>query len=145
VDNLFRIALTEPGLAKGLFWVVGLPPPSTPPYRDHSVIVAKSDGSNREYGYKNVTIMWDRMTMQEGFVLHSTVEAARDGTGLLFMTVLRGDGSGSGADWIDVSGRPGRVVLTPASPFNRNGQGTYDNVVLTVNNLSILNDPSSYS
>jgi hypothetical protein len=148
MNNLFRISLTEAGLAKGLFWVRGLPPPSVPPYRDHTVIVPKSDGSNREYGYKNVTILWDRMTMEAGYALQTLVEGARvagGGTGLLYLTILRGDGSGSGRDWIDVSGRPGRVVLTAAPPFNRQGPGTYDNVTLIVNNLTIVNDPSSYS
>lgn len=143
--NKFRVATTEAGLAKGVFWVIGLPIPSVAPYRDHSVIVGKSDGSNQEYGFKNATIMWDKLTYLEGRVIRDIVSAARSGSGILYLTVSRGDGTGSGDDWIDVSGRPGRLVLTGAAPLNRRGFGTYDNPTLTVNNLTVVNDPSNYS
>jgi len=145
VRNKFRIAITEAGLAKGALFVLGLPPPSVAPYRDHSVIVGKSDGSNQEYGYKNITIMWDKLTYAAGRVLQDLVEGARTGTGLLYLTLARTDGTGSGEDYIDVSGRAGRLVLTGAAPLNRRGFGTYDNPTLVVNNLTVVNDPSSYS
>jgi hypothetical protein len=144
-ENKYRIATTEAGLEKGLLWVRGVQIPQVAPYRGHSVIVGKSDGSNQEYGFKNVTMMWERLTYYEGFVLKTLVEAARNGSGLLFLTIDRSDGDKPGRDWIDVSGFPGHLVMTGAAPLNRNGQGTYDNVQLTVNNLTILNDPSSYS
>ena len=108
--NKFRIALTEAGLAKGSLWVNGIPIPSVAPYRDHSVIVGKSDGSNQEYGFKNVTLMWDKLTYEMGKRLQDLVEGSRTGTGILYLTISRANGTGSGQDWIDVSGRAARCA-----------------------------------
>lgn len=139
------MALTEAGLARGLLWNKEIPIPSIAPYRDHTVIVGKSDGSNQEYGFRNITFSWDRLTALQGFYIRKIVNAARIGTGILYLTIDRDDATRPGYDWIDVSGRPGRLVLTKSGPRQRSGIDTFDNVTLTVNNLTIVNSPSNYS
>lgn len=143
--NKYRIALTEAGLSSGALMARGIPIPTVAPYKDHSVIVEKGDGSNREYGYKTVELMWDRLTAAQGRILYALVESARGGSGLLYLTIDRADGNAPGQDWIDVYGRPGRLVLTGEAPLNRHGYSTHRNVSLNVNNLTVVNDPSSYS
>lgn len=137
-----RIATTEAGLAKGAFFVRGLPPPEFF-YADHSVRSSQGEGGESLDGYKSVRVIWtEGLTAAQAGVLRSLVEAAQaTAAGTLFLTVLRTDAANAGwGDWIDVSGYPSMPEWGPV----RNGV-LYRPVELVVNNLTILNDPSTYN
>jgi len=73
------------------------------------------------------------------------VDAQASVSGQLFLTVQAGDASAS--DWIDVSGFPQLPVgLTQGFLDGRTfGDPAYSDFPLTLNNLTIVNDPSDYS
>lgn len=143
----WRISLTEAGLDKGSFHNYGIPAPDTGMYTDSTTAATRSDGSQSLHGYRQVTLSWGRLTALQLAVIREFIDDARSGAGLLYLTIDRGDGSAPGRDWIDVFGKPHRQPqLTQEGPIGSSiGQPSYQNVRLFVNDLTVVNDPSSYS
>lgn len=142
----WRIATTEGGLARNTFFNLRIPVPDLPNYRDHTTIAQRSDGSDATRGFINNVIMWDRLTGTEGYELKRLVQIARTGAGVLFMTIPRLNGDGIGNDFIDLSGFPQYLLLTPAGGHSRrHGPVIYSNVRLVFNNITVVNDPSLFS
>lgn len=140
----WRIALTEAGLNLGWFFARGLPPPTNAPYHDYSTRVSHSEGGQSRHGYKNVRMFWETLTRGQASNLRTVLQAGLDsGTGLIFLTIDRANGSGSGPDWIDVSGRPHMPDFDP-SRFAGATNIVHQNVELFLNNLTIVNDPALF-
>jgi hypothetical protein len=59
------------------------------------------------------------------------------------MTIDRANGTGSGPDWIDVSGKPHMPDFDP-SRFVGATNIVHQNMELFLNNLTIVNDPAHF-
>ena len=138
----WRISTSEAGLAKGLFFIIGLPPPSLFTYQPFSKIVGRSDGGDAAHGYKKLTIIWDTISLPAYSRLRTLVDSVRPG--LIYITFEIGDGSLAGG-FVDASGHPGFLQQSINSPANRVGTAAVSNAQLVINNLTIINSPSNYS
>jgi len=143
VDRIL-LATTEAGLPKGsVVYALNLPMPSLPIYSDHSAKVTLSDGGQALRGFSSVSLTWNFLDWDQARILRELGEDSLDSAdGLIYAKVNRAwNRSGSGEDWIDISGRPHIFDGTSAS-------GTFakisDNVTLLIGNHTIVNDPSSY-
>lgn len=142
----WRIALSEAGLENGHFPNYRIPPPSGCFYLDHTTVVDRSDGSDAAHGFINTTILWERMDHIQGNNLQSLVETARNNEDrYIYLTIIRGDGSGAGKDWIDIRGKARKIPMTSAKNYNGRGLPYYNDVQMVVNAVEILNDPSVYA
>lgn len=138
--TLWRIATSSAGLARGAFFARGLPPPNTPIYKDYSEIVPQSQGGQARQGYNRVDILWNELTAYQGFVLRSLVDAAIAAGGTIYATIDKADGSDLNNAFIDISGQVWPLVLEPVSQ----SQGlVFQNVTLTINNITVTADPST--
>lgn len=138
--TLWRIATSSAGLARGNFFARGLPPPNTPIYKDYSEIVPQSQGGQAKQGYNRVDILWNELTAYQGFVLRSLVDAAITAGGTIHATIDKADGSDLNNAFIDISGQVWPLVLEPVSQ----SQGlVFQNVTLTINNITVTADPST--
>jgi hypothetical protein len=141
----WRIATTEAGLAKNWFIGLGIPEPTQIEYMDHSVKNAQSEGGTARHGYHSVQLMWRKLSPYQAYQLKSNHDAAvASATGLLFMTVSRLDATNPGADWIDISGRPDMSPVAPEQPIISANGYSHANIILTLNNVSVVNDPASF-
>lgn len=138
--TLWRIATSSAGLARGAFFARGLPPPNTPIYKDYSELVPQSQGGQTKQGYKRVDILWSELDYLQGKTLRGIVDAAIAAGGTIYATIDRADGSKLANDFIDVSGVVYPLILEPV-PLSQGR--VYQNVTLTINNLTITNDPST--
>lgn len=135
-----RIATSEAGLAKGAFFVRGIPKPQMF-YRDHSTRSPQGEGGETLHGYKAVTLLWSDLTAAQAAELRDLIETAQAAaTPVIFLTITRDNADNGNYDWIDVSGRP----LMPEWQPGRDGE-VFTQVEFVVNNLTILNDPSTYN
>jgi hypothetical protein len=135
----WRLATSSGGLAKGNFFVLGLPPPNTPNYQPYTQIFPQSQGGQTQQGYENLAVLWDDMDYIALKALSDIVDAALT-AGTIYITFDRAHGIKLANDFVDASGKPGILEFQPIS----NGRGVVAaNVVLRVNNLTILNDPST--
>lgn len=135
----WRISTTST-LARQNLFLLGIPPPTTPVYKEYAALVQQSQGGQSRQGYINVTLLWDTLTRQQGFKLKALVEVALAAGSLLYATVDYNDGTYGPGHFVDISGVPHPVVLEPAG----NSQGLiYSNVTLFVNNCTIVNNPAT--
>ena len=135
-----RIATSEAGLATGALFARKIPKPQTF-YRDHSSRSSQGEGGEARHGYLNVSLLWDTLTASQASALKAVITAAQgQSSGLMYLTIRRTDATNGDTDWIDVSGRP----LMPEFQSSNDGR-IFRNVELTINNLTILNDPSTYN
>lgn len=141
----WRIATTEAGLQYGAFALLNVPIPTQAPYYDHSSVVPQSDGRQASHGYTNITLLWDELTQSEMNALRSIVHDVRIKLGVIYLTIERQDGTTPASSFIDISGNPGVLRWTGASPYNRTMQKSGKNIELFVNHVTIINDPSIYS
>lgn len=142
----WRIGLTEASLLRGLFLFYGLPTPNLAQYSDHTTAIDVSDGSQVLQGYQSLTVLWTRLSGKQAARVRRFIDDARSGTGLLFLTIDRGDTTAAGHDWIDIQGYPHRQSnLSQDQIAGRVGQHTYANVQLVLGNVTVLNDPSTYA
>lgn len=140
----WRIATTEAGLASGWFIGLGLPEPTQIEYNDHSTKNPQSEGGTARHGYHGARILWRKMSVNQAYQIKNRVDAAiASATGLLFMTIVRLDGSSPGADWIDISARPDMGPIAPEAPIIGATGYSHNNVVLNLNNITVVNDPAS--
>jgi hypothetical protein len=135
-----RLATSQANLAKGyIIYNWRIPEPSLPQYPLQSQTVDLSSGGQARRGFSQVSILWNRLLQTQARTLFKLV--ADVGNGQLFATIDKAWSGGSGLDgWIDVSGYPSVQVL---SPVPNSQAGVFDNVVLTLTNITIINDPAS--
>lgn len=143
----WRISLTEAGLQKGSLYNYNIPTPTTAMFTDHTTAVVRLDGSQSLHGFTQVTLLWELLTGIQAQTIRGFVDSAKGGSGLLFLTLDKGDASAPGRAWIDISGYPHRhSQLTQEGPImGSKGQPHYLNVQLFVNAVTVINDPSNYS
>lgn len=141
----WRVATTEAALSNNWFISLGLPEPTQIEYSDHTIKNSQSEGGTARHGYHTVKIMWSKLSPFQAWTLKNVHDNAKaSATGLLFMTVSRLDGSKPGVDWIDISGRPDIGPIAPEQPIIGANGYVHDNVVLALNNVTVLNDPASF-
>jgi len=141
----WRIATTEAGLANNWFIALGVPEPTQVEYKDYSVKNSQSEGGIARHGYRTIKIMWKKLSPFQAWTIKTMHDNAKaSATGLLFMTTLRLDASKPGGDWIDISGRPDMGDIAPEQPIISANGYSHDTVVLTISNVTILNDPASF-
>lgn len=140
----WRVATSEAGLELGAFPQVGLPPVDVPSLQEFTEVVERADGSEVGHGYLTWTGFWETMDGRQYHALRRRVDIARASAGqVLFMTVDRGNGRKSFGDWVDISGKPNAPRTTSGEPNDQ--VSVYENVTLTLNAVTVINDPSSYS
>lgn len=134
----WRLSSTSTLTNQNLF-VLKIPPPSLPDYKDYTQKLPRSQGGLARQGYRNITLLWDLMTFEQFRILTSIVEAAIS-AGTIYATIDRGDGSGLLNDFIDILGVPQPLEHTMISQ----ARGTvHQNVVLTITNITITDNPST--
>lgn len=140
----WRIAVSEAALPNGAFIARGIPTPTQIEYRDHSVRVEQSEGSEARHGYAQVSLLWLSLTPIQAYALRAIVEYAHDNAGLSYMTINRAFGNTIGDEWVDVRGRPRLSDIVPAPPLfgATNGSWMAQNVQLTLVNVVVLNNPA---
>lgn len=144
--GLWRISLTEAGLDRGSYLNYQLPAPTVCEYRPFSAERAQSDGGQSLHGYATVELLFEGLSAAQVYVLRKMIDDARDGSGYLYLTIDKGDGSAPGPAWIDVYGRPWRQAdLNQGRIQGRTGPALYQNVKVRLNNVIVVNDPSAYS
>ena len=145
----WRIGLLEPDLQLGSFINYGIPVPDEPgEYVTYGSRVPTGDGGEQVHGFETFTVLWSILEGKQMFQLKSFVDDARAGTGLLFLTIDKAIGLDVNHHWIDISGKPAFLEIPASSLPNRNGNpgmAHYNNVAVTLRNVTVINDPSSYS
>ena len=143
----WRIALTEAGLSMGSFPVYGIPLPQVAAYNDSTKSSYRSQGEQALHGFSTIEFLWERLTREQAWRLRKFIDDAKNGTGWLYMTVDINDDSASGEQWADVKGKPHRdQKQADAGPIvGRIGQSSYSNYTMLLNNVIIINKPSSYT
>lgn len=134
----WRISATAT-LTNQNFFALKLPPPNTPDYQDWSEKLPQSQGGLTRQGYKHVTILWDQMTFEQFRTLNRIVESSIT-SGVIYLTLDRGDGTKLLNDFVDAHGVAHPLEHTMIS----NAKGVvHQNIILTVNAVVIDNDPST--
>ena len=136
-----RLATTEADLSNGyVVYSHKLPNPSVVVYNDHSAKTPTSDGGVAENGWKSVQMSFNNLDRFQSHVLRKLVDDALAlSAGILWATIDKGwNGASAPNSWVDINGIPAKPVVTPAA--NSNGI-LRENVVLTINNVTIDNDP----
>ena len=145
----WRISLTEADLDKGSFRLYGIPAPTVAPYLDSSTESGRSQGDQAVHGFPNVDFLWTRLTTEQAFQIRKFIDAAKEGTGLLYMTIDLNDDSTPGTSWADIRGRPHRDrVQADAGPIvgrSKLGKGSHENYRMLLNNVEILHHPSIFT
>jgi hypothetical protein len=137
-DNRWRISLTS-SLSKGYFRNLGIPRPTEYTYKAYSEAVPQAQGGTSLQGYINMILIWARLSRSQLQILESFRSGA--GTGLLYFTVDRSNGSAMGFDWVDISGFPGALEYSD-EPGSRGNIKT--GCQLKINNVTVLNTPASF-
>lgn len=140
LNNKWRLATSQSGLQLGHIKYLGLPKPSAQ-FADFAEERPQGDGGTKALGYKSVALTFSQLSRDQITTLEILVSAARSGTSLFYVTVPRNDGSGV-FTWIDVSGLVARLAVTPlAGQRSHMGAAT---AVISLNNVTVINDPSTY-
>jgi hypothetical protein len=144
----WRISLDEPGLARGSFALYGIPLPVTFQFDDFATSVTRTDGSQARHGYISCQLLFDdNLNPIATKRLRQFILNAQAGSRILYMTVDRGNATTSGADFIDIFGFPHlpEGIAVSAGIAGRRGIHTYMPFTLLLNNVTVVNDPSSYT
>lgn len=139
----YRISTTGAGLAKGNFFLLNIPPPDNVEYRDHSVEVDVGLGGMVLHGYRNVRFLWTNLRPNQTHRIKNLVDEALSAGTDLYLTFDRDNGDAPGRDWIDTSGTPHPMIIDRVPSVAGSRRSAHVNVELFVNNLSIVNDPST--
>lgn len=137
-ENKWRIGLTE-GLLR-YFFVLYLPVPTEFEFTRSAERIPYSQGKVSLAGYKSFSMTWDIVpSMTFNFFDRLITEATNDYSSLVFATVDRGT-----RDWIDVKGYVEPMLYERrTTPRGIRGVGI-NNLTLTVNNLTVINDPAEF-
>lgn len=141
MSNQWRLATTQAGLEFGHVIYLGVPRP-TVQFADFAQAQPQGDGGSKAVGYKSAVLTWQILSKSQLSTLSQLVKEARDGTGTIYATVTRTSGQEI-MQWIDISGL---VAPLTVQPF-QNGLNPYgvQSATLTINNVTILNNPSAYA
>ena len=139
--NLYRMALTEAGLAEGFLQALGIPKPSTT-YKAYQTQLPQSTGGQKRTGYKNDVWQWLQLTPIQANEVCELVESALSGDGVLYVTLPRANGENAGQDWIDAYGIPSYPEIVPIQEPGVNGR-VLQSMTLRINNITIVNEVST--
>lgn len=142
-DWKWRIAGNESFLISGKASMLarGIPAPTQAPFRAFTTRNARGPGGVSEHGHMNDEILWVRLTYHQYHVVRYIVDFV--GSGLLYLTVPRTDGYTPGLQWVDISGYPSLEdggPMQPMSGVHGNTPAFISNVLLKINNISVLNE-----
>jgi len=140
----WRIANAEADLPMNPLFAHGIPSPTQIEYKDHTTRISQSEGGVARHGYINLKVMWGKLTTSQASTLRTFVETAKSGTGLLYMTINKLDGSASNYGWVDISGRPTLSDIVPDQPIVASTGYLHSNIVLELSNITILDDTPSF-
>lgn len=115
----------------------GIGIPSLATFTDHSARNSGGPGRYFDHGHQRVEILFLRMTRNQAGRLKTYVGNA--GTGLLYVTIERIDGTKPNFDWIDISGYPALSDLAPVGPM-RAERHIHNNVLLTLNAVTVVEE-----
>ena len=140
MKNSYRLSTSEAGLEQGFLYALGVFSP-TNTYRAYSTKIGKSTGGETRQGYKNDTWQWINLTPTQLHHVIDIVETALTGGGIIYATLPRANGENGGLDWVDVSAQVSYPDITPM----QGGANGYmlQSVTLRLNNIAIINDPST--
>lgn len=134
----FRLSATSTLTRQNLF-ALGLPPVNLPDYKTYSELVPQSQGGQVRQGYINNRLLWDELDFLQFRTLTRITEAAIT-AGLIYATVPKANGTALLNDFIDISGVPWPLEYQPVN----NARGVvFQNVTLTINNVTVVSDPST--
>lgn len=134
----WRLSATST-LTRKHFFALGLPPVNTPDYKPFSQLVPQSQGGQARQGYINIKMLWDSLDFFQLRTLNRIVEAAIT-AGTIYATVDKADATGFINSFVDISGVPSPLEFQPIA----NARGVvYQNVILTINNVTVTSDPSA--
>lgn len=136
--NRWRIGLASNALR--YLRDLGIPEPTEWTYRPFSQRVSQSKGGEGIQGYKVLVLNWRDLSQFSLYILRTYIDSARAASpDLLYLTIPRADGTAPGRDWVDISGR---VAWPDFQPGPKGHSGT--NVVVRINNITIVNTPASF-
>jgi len=138
----WRISNTLGGLTRNLFIRYGIPTPSQVQYKDHTKRVSQGEGGMARHGYRNLEILWLKLDPCQADTVRDFYEAAKSGTGLLYLTVKPLDGRN--VEWMDVSGKPDLSDIAPDSPIIGADGYMHSNIKLTLNNVTVITEDPTF-
>jgi len=143
-DYKWRIATTEAGLPNGSMVARGIGVPLQPEPVDHSVKRSRSAGGVGHYGYRRYRLLWRNQDETQAQALRRLVGTVRLSKLPLYLTAVWWDETDPVARWVDLRGEPDLEDMAIGPPVSGWGIWTYATVVLTLNNVTIVNDPASF-
>ena len=143
-NRAWRIAITEADLEFGYLFALDIPPPTTPSFEDHSERIAQGQGGIATLGYARAEWLWTNVIPTTTFLIRDTVkQALLTANNRIFITLDRSNGTKPGRDWIDVSAVPHIPVHQMGSPNSGASNAFHSQLTLVLNNIQIINDPST--
>lgn len=136
----FRISTTS-DLSKGNFFLHGIAMPTTTQYKGFSETLPQADGGQVQHGYKNIILTWVSVDARTVYKIKQFVDSVLAGTKRLYMTIPMNDGTKVARTFIDVYGRPYPTDVSETAYPNMGI--AFDNLTLTLNNVTIVNNPSN--
>ena len=140
----WRIATTEAGLANGAMIARGIGVPLQPEPVDHSTRRSRSAGGVGHYGYRRYRLLWRNLDEPQAQALRRLIGDVRASKLPLYITGTWWDETNPVIRWVDLRGEPDLEDMATAPPANGYGVWTYPTVVLTLNSVSLVNDPASF-
>lgn len=136
-----RLGTTEATL-RYMIQAMKIPRPELPVYNDHATKVQLSNGGEALRGFVSASLTWDRLDAHQAYMIRQIAEdAIASADSLIYATVNRAwNRSGDRQDWIDVKGYPNQPSAAPVSNTLGNVTSSF---TLVINNLLIVNDPST--
>lgn len=140
----WRIANAEADLPKNPLFAYNIPTPTQIEYVPWTTRISQSEGGIARHGYIHCKLLWTKLTPNQVTIIRDFVETAKSGSGLLYLTINRLDGSSSGYGWADISGRPSLSDIVPDQPIVGATGYMHSNVLLELSNITVLDDTPSF-
>lgn len=141
----WRLAETRALLPANTFPLIGLPPIIQYFPKDYAVKSQSAGGRVGRNGFSSYQLLWTRMDDLQKSMLIRIYTSAMNGDGLMRLTGLWHDTSNPVTRWVDLEGYPDLGDLTPNPPAFHYGIQVYSTIQLTLNNITLFNDPAIYS
>jgi hypothetical protein len=138
----WRITDTLADLQRSLFLRYDIPSPSQVQYKDHSQRISQGEGGMARHGYRNLEVLWLKLTPGQADTVRDFVESAKAGSGLLYMTVKPLEGTS--VEWMDVSGKPDLSDIAPDAPVISASGYIHSNIKLTLNNVTVIDTTPTF-
>ncbi len=139
--NNWRMAASLGTLPTNFLSSHRLPKPTAIAYRSWTEQFDVGEGATAEHGYINVQIVWGVLERAQLATLKDIIAAA--GVNRLYMTIDKNYGDRGVEEWIDVSGYPRMSPPSPSVPVDRSTYSVFDSFTLTLNNVTVINDPAT--